>query len=112
MQKVSLVEVSAELMMAARASSAGRSGKTIHGGPDHALRQTLLALVEGAALGEHESPGEANLYVISGQVRLRAGDEAIEARAGDFLEIPPARHDLAALEDSVVLLSVVSKARG
>ncbi|MCU7730319.1 cupin domain-containing protein [Actinoplanes sp. KI2] len=106
---VSLSALAAEQIAAAHASPAGRSARTVHGG--HALRQTLLALVAGRALGEHESPGEATLHVLAGRVRLSAGDDCWEAATGDHLDIPPTRHDLAAIDDSAVLLSVVTAAR-
>lgn len=108
MDTSSLTTLADELLAAARVSSAGRSARTIHGGQRHALRQTVLALVGGRSLGEHESPGEATLQVLAGRVCLSVGQDTVEASAGDYLAIPPARHDLAALEDSVVLLSVVN----
>ena len=46
---------------------------TVFGGREHDLRQTLIALVGGRSLGEHEAPGEATLQVVSGAVRLTAG---------------------------------------
>jgi quercetin dioxygenase-like cupin family protein len=112
MEALSLTAVAEEQVAAARASSAGRSARSIHGGQTHALRQTVLALTAGQALGEHESPGEATLQVLAGRVRLSAGDDSWEAATGDYLIIPPARHDLAAIDDSAVLLSVVTAARG
>lgn len=42
---VSLTAMAAEQVAAAHASSAGRSARAIHSGADHALRQTVLALV-------------------------------------------------------------------
>ncbi|MFD0817376.1 cupin domain-containing protein [Micromonospora zhanjiangensis] len=107
-----MTALAVEQIGAARSSSAGRSARTIHGQHTAALRQTVLALVAGRALGEHESPGEATLLVLAGRVRLSAGDDSWEAATGDYLVIPPARHDLAAIEDSAVLLSVVTAARG
>ena len=112
MDALSLTALADEQIAAARASSAGRSARTIHGGHTRALRQTVLALLAGQALGEHESPGEATLQVLAGRVRLSAGDDSWEAAMGDYLVIPPARHDLAAIDDSAVLLSVVTDARG
>lgn len=109
---VSLTALADELITAAHASSAGRSARTIHGGQQHALRQTMLALVGGRSLGEHGSPGEATLQVLAGRVRLTAGDSSWEGTTGDHLVIPPVRHDLAALDDSAVLLSVVAAAGG
>ncbi len=109
MHVVSLLGLAEESLTTARAASSSRSAHTIHGGHDHALRQTMIALVAGHGLGEHESPGEATLQVLSGRVRLTAGAETGEAAAGDFIVIPPARHSLDALEDSVVVLSVVTR---
>ena len=107
---VSLTALSENHLAAAHAASAGRSAHTIHGG--HVLRQILLALAAGRSLGENESPGEATLRVLVGRVRLSAGADHWEAAAGNHLPIPPSRHDLTAIEDSVVLLSVVAGSRG
>lgn len=106
MESMSLTTLAQEQLAAARAGSAGRSAVTVHGRHDFVLRQTLIALVEGQALAEHESPPEATLQVLQGRVRVTAGDDVWEGAAGELLVIPPARHDLRALDDSVVLLSV------
>lgn len=112
MQGVSLNEIAEQKLDEARASAHGRSSATVHGGRQHDLRQTLIALAEGHALGEHESPGEATLQVLLGRVRLASGDDSWEGAGGDFLVIPPTRHDLTALVDSVVLLTVATRAEG
>ncbi len=39
---------------------------------------------------------------------LRVGDEGVTGSAGDLLAIPPARHSLDAVQDSVVLLTVLA----
>ncbi len=70
------------------------------------LRQTLIALVSGAELAEHETPGEATVLVLNGRVRLSSGELAWEGRGGDLIVVPDARHRLRALEDSAVLLTV------
>lgn len=106
MNSLSLTAVAAEHIAAARQGASGRSALTVHGGHDHALRQTVIALSAGHGLGEHESPGEATLQVLAGRVSLVAGDLICEATAGDYLIIPPARHRLDAIEDSAVLLTV------
>ena len=108
MKSVSLTALAEEHLTKARGASAGRSAKTVHGAHELDLRQTLIALVEGQALAEHDSPEEATLQVLSGRVRIDAGDESWEGGAGDFLIIPRERHDLTALEDSVFLLSVAT----
>ena len=61
-------------------------------------------------LDEHENPGEATLYVITGRVELTAGADSWHARTGDLVEIPPVRHGLLAVEDSAVLLTAVPRA--
>ena len=105
---VSLDALVDEQLAAARAAHSGRAAHTLHGGHDHFLRQTVIALAAGQELGEHNSPGEATLQVLRGRVRLSAGELTCEGSAGDYLVIPPTRHALAALSDSAVLLTVLA----
>jgi quercetin dioxygenase-like cupin family protein len=112
MDGLSLTELVETQLADARKAHSGRSAHTVHGGHESALRQTVVALAAGHALSEHESPGEATLQVLRGRVRVTAGgDDAWEGGAGDYLVIPPARHDLTALDDSAVLLTVVVGSR-
>lgn len=106
MDSLSLTTLVDEQIAAARAGASGRSAITVHGGHEHPLRQTVIALAAGHALGEHDSPGEATLQVLAGRVALVAGDQSGEASTGDYLIIPPVRHRLDAIEDSAVLLTV------
>lgn len=106
MQKLSLEALAREHLERARASSTGRSAETVYGGHEHVLRQTLIALREGAELSEHENPGEATLLVLRGRVRLHSGDESWDGMTGDLLIVPHARHSLVALEDAAALLAV------
>lgn len=106
-----LTALAAELIAVARTASSGRSARTIHGGRDHVLRQTLLTLAAGRGLDEHESPGEATLQVLVGRVRLSVGGQRWEGAAGDLLTIPPHRHSLEAVDDSAILLTVVAGRR-
>lgn len=94
-----------ELLSKARAEHAGRAGRTLPH-PVDGLRQTVIALREGAELAEHESPGPASLQVLRGRVRLVAGEHTDELRGSQVAPIPDRRHGLHADEDSVVLLSV------
>lgn len=106
MRTTSLISLGHDHLTKAASATAGRSAVSLNSGQGHSLRQTLIALTAGHRLGEHESPGEATLHVVHGTVRLHAGDEQIEARTGDHVVIPPTRHDLEAIEDAVVLLTV------
>lgn len=53
----------------------------------------LVRTAPGAASGWHHHGGyETSIYVESGRVRVesgRGGDTVVEARAGDFLHVPP-----------------------
>ncbi|MBF6150182.1 cupin domain-containing protein [Nocardia nova] len=106
MEKFSVDAVARELLQRAGAVSAGRAAETMFGGHEHRLRQTVVALVAGAELAEHDNAGEATLLVLRGRVRLRSADTSWEGRHGDLLVVPQARHSLEAIEDSAVLLTV------
>src|SRR5690242_10373021 len=107
MEKISLTALAREHLDKARASSSGRSAHTVYGGHEHALRQTLIALTAGTDLHEHDSPGEATLQVLQGRVRVTNSSAGWDGASGDQIVIPLTRHALHALEDSVVLLTVV-----
>ncbi|MEP7178763.1 MAG: cupin domain-containing protein [Pseudonocardiales bacterium] len=106
MEKFSLTALAREQLVLARQATSGRSAHTVYGGHEHVLRQTLIALAAGQKLNEHENPGEATIHVLRGRVRLGGGGESWEGSAGDLLVVPDAPHDLTALEDSVVILTV------
>lgn len=102
---VNLTTAAVELLEEARAANAGRAGRTLTPGAGVPLKQTLLALLAGERLNDHDSPGTATLQVLQGAVRLTAGED-VELAAGDHAPIPPQRHGLQAHEDTVVLLTV------
>ena len=109
MLKSSLTALSRQHLERAKTSPSGRSASTVFGGHEHVLRQTMIALAGGRRLDEHENPGEATLHVLHGRIRLGAGDDRWDGSPGDLIAIPDARHDLEALEDSVVLLTVANR---
>ncbi|KWX65941.1 cupin domain-containing protein [Mycobacterium sp. NAZ190054] len=105
MQKVSIEALARQQLEKAMAT--GRNAAdTVVGGHERVLRQTVIGMPAGAELGEHENPGEASLYVLKGSVRLVCGDQQWDARTGDLLFIPDARHSVVALADSSLLLTV------
>lgn len=112
MQKYSLEAVARQQLAAARQAPAARAATTVVGGHEHTMRQTVLALTAGATLAEHDNPGEATLYVLSGRVTLAADGESWHGRTGDLLVVPPARHTVRAEEDSALLLTAVPSNRG
>ncbi len=111
MEGISLTRLAEEHLEIARSAHAGRSAHTVHGGHDHMLRQTLIALTGGSELAEHNSPGQATLQVLRGRVRVSAGSDSWGGGPGDLLVIPRERHGLHAHEDAVVLLTVLADSR-
>jgi quercetin dioxygenase-like cupin family protein len=90
----------------ARTAEHGRSAEVVvHDGP---LRQTVLALLEGVELGEHNAPPAASVLVLHGRVRVTALEGGEEVRAGQLRVLTHARHAVLALEDSVFLLTTVT----
>lgn len=90
----------------ARAAENGRSAEiVVHDGP---LRQSVLALVEGVELGEHNAPPAASLLVLQGRLRVTALDGDEEVRAGQLRVLTHERHAVLALEDAVFLLTTVT----
>lgn len=109
MLKSSLTALARDQLAIARSASSGRSASTVFGGHENVMRQTLIALAAGQQLGEHENPGEATVHVLQGRVRLHSARDEWEGSPGDLLVVPDHRHDLEALEDAVVLLSVAKR---
>ncbi len=109
MEKHSLTALARQQLSLAQAASSGRSAATVYGGHEHSLRQTVIALMAGRVLDEHENPGEATVHVLQGRISLSAGQDSWEGSAGDLLVVPDSRHALEALETSVVLLTVAKR---
>ncbi|MBM7457932.1 cupin domain-containing protein [Rhodococcus coprophilus] len=107
MDKLSLTALARQQLKLAATSSSGRSSQTVLGGHTKHLRQTMVALLAGHELAEHDSPGEATLQVLHGQLQLIAGDDHWKGSAGDLLVIPLIRHSVRAIEDVAFLLTVV-----
>lgn len=104
-----LIELAAAHLAAARASDNGRSAKLIvH---DGVLRQSVIALVAGTELGEHDSPPAASLYVLEGRVRVTGFDEPV-LETGEISVLTHKRHAVLALHDSVFLLTTVTSVAG
>jgi quercetin dioxygenase-like cupin family protein len=106
MQRTSLDALARELLKTAAVAPGGHSARTVCGGHEKTLRQTVIAMTEGSRLGEHENPGEATVLVLRGRVRLWTDGASWEARRGDLIIVPDSRHGLEAIEDATVLLTV------
>jgi quercetin dioxygenase-like cupin family protein len=106
MQRVSLEALARQQLESATRAGGGHAADTVYGGREKMLRQTVVGMVAGSTLAEHENPGDATLQVLSGRVKLSSGDMSWEARSGDMIFVPDARHSVEALEDSAFLLTV------
>jgi len=110
MQKSVLPALARQELAKALTASSGRSASTVYGGHEHSLRQTVIALRAGESLSEHANPGGATVQVLQGRVTLRFEDVSWNGSPGDLLIVPDGKHALDAVEDSVVLLTVVKLA--
>lgn len=111
MDKLSLEAKARELATTASEAKSGRAADTVFGGHEKRMRQTVVSLRAGAELAEHRSPGEATLLVISGRLRLKAGDTTWRGRKWDYLVIPDAPHSVEAETDTTFLLTVAMSGR-
>lgn len=101
---MTLLTMGAGQLEEARASSAGRSARTLHSGAR--LRQVLVALTAGTRMNEHQSPGDATVLCLQGHVTLHTRERTIAVAAGELVDVPPERHDLLADEDALIILTV------
>ncbi|MEV0289611.1 MULTISPECIES: cupin domain-containing protein [unclassified Kribbella] len=99
-------QLAADLLVKAGSADSGRSSVTVYSRSGARLRQTLMALAAGRMMGEHKSPGDASLLCLQGRVLVHAGEAEVELGPGGLVAVPPQRHDIEALEPSVLLLSV------
>ncbi|WP_024288147.1 LuxR family transcriptional regulator [Cellulomonas sp. KRMCY2] len=106
MEKSSLIALARNQLEAARRASSGRSAKTVHGGHEKVLRQTVIALCAGRSTDNSENPGEATVHVLTGRIRLTSGSTSWDGSAGDLIIVPVSRSSIQAIEDSVLLLTV------
>ena len=99
-----LDQVASEVLAEARRQHARRSARTLVTGS--ALRATVIGVVQGAQLAEHDAPTAATLQVVSGRVTVHTHQEEWKLEPGQLMAIPHKRHGVTASSDAVVLLTV------
>jgi len=71
------------------------------------LRVVLTVLKQGAIIKEHRAPGTAVVQAVTGRIRLRIADRAVELSAGQVVvlerDVP---HDVEALEESAFAITI------
>lgn len=71
------------------------------------LRVVLMALKAGARLEKHQAPGPITIHAVSGRLRVHLAIDTVELAPGEILSVDSGLpHDLEALEQSAVLLTI------
>jgi quercetin dioxygenase-like cupin family protein len=71
------------------------------------LRVALTVLKQGAVVKEHQAPGTAIVQALSGRIRLRIADQAVELSAGQAVVLERnLPHDVEALEESAFSITI------
>ena len=85
--------------------STGQNARTLVKHDD--LRVVLIALQRDARIPEHQTEGRVSVHVISGHIQVRASGRTFNMRTGGLLTLDPAiRHDVSAIEESAILLTI------
>jgi quercetin dioxygenase-like cupin family protein len=83
----------------------GRLGRTM--ARSGRLRVVLVALNEGVEVGTHQADSPMTIQVVDGRIGFRVGGESHELNAGQVLFFGPGEaHDIRALEESALLLTI------
>jgi quercetin dioxygenase-like cupin family protein len=93
--------------------ASGQNAKTLVKHDD--FRIVLIALTAHARIPEHRAEGRISVQTVRGHIRMRALGRTFDLPAGSLLILDrDAPHDVQALEDSAVLLTIAwpGKTRG
>lgn len=83
----------------------GRSSKTLVKHPD--LRIVLISMKANTRMHEHKATARISIQTISGHLRLRLVEQTVDLPAGHLLVLDQCLpHDVEALEDSAILLTL------
>jgi len=90
--------------------SRGQNARTLVKHDD--FRVVLLALKAGARIPEHRTEGRISIHTVHGQVQVRAQGRTFDLPTGGLLALDrDLPHDVEALEDSAVLLTIAWPSR-
>ncbi len=85
--------------------STGQNAKTLIKYDD--LRVVLIALGADASLAEHKADGRITIHVLSGHIHVKASGRTFSLRSGGVLALDHGvAHDVHALEESAILLTI------
>ncbi|HEX5245593.1 MAG TPA: cupin domain-containing protein [Gaiellaceae bacterium] len=89
------------------APDGSRSPAVLHS-RDGEGRVVFLALTPGQELGEHQVKEAALVLVVEGEARVNAGDDSVDARAGDLFRFDPDERRTVSSAGGARLLLVLS----
>ena len=84
MQRISLDALATQQLELAAAHGGRPAADTVVGGHERVLRQTVVGMIKGTELSEHNNPGEATVHVFRGRVRLTSEGQSWQGRTGDL----------------------------
>jgi quercetin dioxygenase-like cupin family protein len=85
--------------------STGHNARTLAKYDD--LRVVLIALRAKARMPEHKTDGRISVHVLSGHVQVKAAGRTFSLRPGGLLALDQGiPHDVEAMEDSALLLTI------
>jgi quercetin dioxygenase-like cupin family protein len=104
-QRVNLAEAAAALRAEAHPAVTGhRQVALVRRGP---VSQILFAFDRDGLFKEHRTEGEVTIHVLTGQMAVTVGSEAIPLGAGELLALAPGEvHSVYAVRASEMLLTV------
>jgi quercetin dioxygenase-like cupin family protein len=89
----------------------GQNARTLFKYDD--FRVVLIALAAKARMPEHRAEGRISIHVLTGHVELRASGRTFSLRSGGLLALDRGvSHDVHALEESALLLTIAWPGRG
>jgi quercetin dioxygenase-like cupin family protein len=89
----------------------GHTARTLVREP--ALRIVLVVMKAGARIAEHRAQEVTSIQALTGNVRLTLSDRLLELGAGRVLVVAPdLRHQVEAVADSALLLTLAWSERG
>lgn len=99
----------------AELAEAGRPSDHVQGRAvftDEHIKAITFPFEAGQALAEHTAPHPVVLHFVSGEADVTLGDDAVEARAGSWVHLPPnVPHSIRARTPTVMLLLVLRSVR-
>jgi quercetin dioxygenase-like cupin family protein len=76
------------------------------------LRIVLIEMKAESVMKEHRVPEAASIYLLAGHVRLRLPDAVADLPSGGLLVLEPGlQHNVEALEDSTLLLTLGGRSK-